>query len=141
MKKSFLAIAALLCLITVTSARPQLYTQSIGWINPSDIECEATSDHMCVVKEFKDFAVTFTDAVSDKKRYRVHGGTELVILDDRGNDLFYHSDESKVRVEVAIVIPADWDQRPGHEGRLRPDKPCHLNKIGNYPSIVSLSCQ
>jgi hypothetical protein len=49
---------------------------------------------------------TFTDAVLDRKRYRVHLGTKLIILDDRGNDLFYHADESKGRVEVAIVIPA-----------------------------------
>lgn len=33
------------------SARPQLHTQSIGWIDVSDITCEPTSDHTCVVKQ------------------------------------------------------------------------------------------
>jgi hypothetical protein len=56
--------------------------------------------------------------VSGREKYQVRGGTKLVILDDRGNDLFYHSDESKGRVEVAIVIPADWDQRPGHKSEF-----------------------
>jgi hypothetical protein len=79
--------------------------------------------------------------VSGREKYQVRGGTKLVILDDRGNDLFYHSDESKGRVEVAIVIPADWDQRPGHKSELRSDKPCHLKKSSNFPPIVSLSCR
>jgi hypothetical protein len=89
----------------------------------------------------KRLAVTFTDAVSGRKKYQVQGGTILDILDDRGNDLFYHKDKSKGRVEVAIIIPADWDERPGHEGELRPDKPCSLKTSGDNPPIVSLSCQ
>lgn len=145
MKSLPIAIAALLCFYSDTIARPQLHTESIGWINPSDIECEATSDHICVGKEFAcgycaTFAFTFTDPVSGSENYQVHGGTLQVILDDRGNDLFYHSEKSKGRVEVAIVIPSDWDDRRGHEAELRPDKPCRLKTSGNVPPIVSLSC-
>ena len=28
------------------------------------------------------------------------------------------------------------DQRPGHDGELRPNKPCDLKTSGNFPSIV-----
>jgi uncharacterized protein YecT (DUF1311 family) len=50
------------------------------------------------------------------------------------------STSTNKRVEVAIVIPADWDERPGHTGDLRPNQPCDLTTNGNFPPIVSLSC-
>jgi hypothetical protein len=104
MRKCLLAIVATLVLsITSAHARPQLHTQSIGWINPADLQCEATSDHICAVKaDSTSTALTFASPTSDKSKYRVLDRTELVILDDRGNDLFYHKDKSKGRVEVAI---------------------------------------
>jgi hypothetical protein len=42
----------LLAGISVAFARPQLHTESIGWVEKSDIYCEQTSDHICVVKKF-----------------------------------------------------------------------------------------
>ena len=141
----FLVFVGLIFSANAVSARPQLATTSIGWIAPADISCEPTSDHTCVVKEdacsdCSDLAFTFTDPISGRKQYQVRGGTKLVILNDQGQDLFYKADKATKRVEVAIVIPADWDQRPGHDGQLRPDKSCHMNKRGNFLPIVSLSC-
>jgi hypothetical protein len=125
----------------------------------SDITCEPTSDHTCVVKAL--LAFTYTDPATTIQlnengvdadqlaKYQVRGQTELIVLDDRGNDLFYHPEEAKGRVEVAIVIPADWDKRPGHEGKLRPDKPCHLQttsgaidgSMSSKTPFVSLVCK
>jgi hypothetical protein len=53
------------------------------------------------------------------------------------------SDEKNVwdyrdRVEVAIVIPADWSD---HERGLRPSKSCRLVTQGKFPPIASLSCR
>jgi hypothetical protein len=133
-------------LVGVVSARPQLHTESIGWIGPNDITCEATSDHTCFVRDDLDFAYTSTkwqpyeysghpdpDA---KPLYRVKGGTELVILDSRGSDLAYDPGHAKGDVEVAIVIPADW----GKDGELHPIKKCHLKTQGKSVPIVSLAC-
>lgn len=112
----------------MASARPQLHTDSIGWIEKSDIYCEETSDHICVVT--KSLAYTWAEPATDEEKYTVRAGTELVILDER-ND----------QAEVAIVIPGDWDQRKGYEGELRPYAPCHLKKAGKPPQVVSLSCR
>jgi hypothetical protein len=146
MKKLFLATAAaVLCLPAPALARPQLHTQSIGWINPTDIRCEQTSDHTCVVTD--DLAFTREGQHSHKQKYRVMAGTMLVIINkgqnneaaDRGeNENVYIYNKP---VEVAIVIPADWDDRPEHKGYLRPDKPCRLMTHGKFPPIVSLSCR
>jgi hypothetical protein len=146
-------------------ARPQLTTPSIGWIDVSDITCKPTSDHTCVVKDSPCYEgdyrpdqklrscmplmFTYADPTRDHKKYQVDLGTELIILNDRGNDLFYHPEEAKGRVEVAIVIPSDWDQRPGHEGQLRPDKQCRLKttsgaidgSLSSETPFVSLSCR
>lgn len=131
-------------------ARPQLATPSIGWIDVSDITCVPTSDHTCVVKDSPfTYQFTYADPSSDQKKYRVRSGTELDVLDDRGNELFYHADEAKGRAKVAIIIPSDWDQRPGHEGRQRPEKPCHLKtssgaiegSMSSGTPIVSLACK
>jgi hypothetical protein len=127
-RKILLAAVAALALATgPTLARPQLATASIGWIELEYITCEATSDHVCTVNE--DLVWTTAAAsMTDENKYRVRKGTELVILDDGGNDLFYHADEAKGRVEVAIVIPADWDRH----GNLQPTKKCHLKKSGKF---------
>jgi hypothetical protein len=148
MKKLLVTTAASLCLTTTAFARPQLFTQSIGWIEPSEIICEETSDHICVVTETP-YARTFKSPATDEVKYRVRAGTELKTLnfikeDKEGIEVketashrFY---DIHNRVEVAIIIPADWDTRPGQEGVLRPLKPCHLKTEGKYPAIVSLSC-
>jgi hypothetical protein len=160
MRKCLLATVAVLALVGTASARPQLTTPSIGWIDVSDITCEPTSDHICVVKNpapaftYTDPATTIrlneNDVDADQRRkYQVISGTELIILNDQGNDLFYHPEEAKGRVEVAIVIPSDWDERPGHEGKLRPDKNCHLKttsgaidgSMSSDTPFVSLSCK
>ena len=164
MKKLLLATAIVLGLATSASSRPQLHTQSIGWIDVSDITCDPTSDHTCVVKDSPCYEghyrpdqklrpcmplmFTYADPTRDHKKYQVHLGTELIILNDRGNDLFYHPAEAKGRVEVAIVIPSDWDQRPEHESQLRPDKNCRLKttsgaidgSLSSDTPFVSLSC-
>jgi hypothetical protein len=78
--------------------------------------------------------------------YRVLPGTSLVIVnpgnnndsvfDGKGGNYYIY----KQPVEVAIVIPADWDERPGHQGELRPDRPCDLETDRKMPPTVSLSC-
>jgi hypothetical protein len=123
-----ITLLVLLAGVSVASARPQLHTESIGWIEKSDIYCEQTSDHICVVKT--SLAYTWAEPATDEEKYKVRSGTELIILDEQ-ND----------RAEVAIVIPGDWDQREGHEGELRPYAPCHLKKTGKTPQVVSLSCR
>jgi hypothetical protein len=75
-------------------------------------------------------------------------GTKLVVINE-GQDneaIAAQSDGADIwtynkRVEVAIVIPADWDERPGHTGNLRPNKPCHLRAHGKFPPVVSLDCR
>jgi hypothetical protein len=130
-------LAAATLLATVPAmARPQLHTASIGWMEPGDLTCEPTSDHTCTVN--KPMAWTLAEPLTDKNKYRVRGGTELVILNDGGNDLFYHTDDKADagNVEVAIVIPADW----GKDHELHPLKSCHLKTSGKFPPIVSLAC-
>jgi hypothetical protein len=126
MRALLLMGAMSLGLMAPAFARPQLSTGSIGWIEKSDIDCPQTSDHICVVR--KNLASTFEDA--DEEKYRVRAGTELNILNERGG-----------RVEVAIIIPLDWDDRPGFKGQLRPLTPCHLKFTGGVPQIVSLVCR
>ena len=104
-------------------ARPQLHTNSIGWIDRSSISCEETSDHICTVKKN---AYTFFEQNENRKKYAVPAGTELVI----------RSEGSK-RVDVGIVIPADWDK----DGNLRPNRPCQLSRQGPYPQVVKLACK
>jgi hypothetical protein len=140
-----LILASIMLVASLNSAayaRPQLHTQSIGWINPTDISCEQTSDHICVVT--KGLALTWDGQHGHKQKYQVMGDTELVIINEgRGNKVQsdINADGNDVwtynyRVEVAIVVPADWDDH----GRLRPDQPCHLTTQGKNPSIVSLTC-
>jgi hypothetical protein len=153
MKRTALAMVALViatsvCLTATAFARPQLFTPSIGWIEPGAIICEETSDHICVVTETS-YADTFETSATDQVKYRVRAGTELKTLNfikqdkegievrEAAGHMFY---DIRNRVEVAIIIPADWDTRPGHEGALRPLKRCHLKTEGKYPAIVSLSC-
>jgi hypothetical protein len=147
--KTFLLVTvAVLAMVGTASARPQLASPSIGWIDVSDITCEPTSDHTCVVKD--SLALTYVDQSSAQKTYQVLGGTVLDILNARDDqDLAYHPEETKGRVEVAIIIPSDWDQRPGHESKLRPDKLCHLKttsgaidgSLSSKSPFVSLSCK
>src|SRR5690349_6508577 len=139
MCKVLLAIVGSLALsITLADARPQLATPSIGWIKPSDLQCEPNSDHICSVKErvcCGPLSFTFPSPTSTKPKYQVLDGTELVILDDGGNDLFYHKDKAKGRVEVAIVISSEWSD----EGKLHPIQPCQLKEDEESPPLVSLA--
>jgi hypothetical protein len=143
----FLTTAALLCLTATPFARPQLHTQSIGWINPSDISCEQTSDHTCVVTngcgDCDPYAFTWIAQHVDQQKYRVSAGTKLVIINEgKENKPTSRDDDSGSwwsydnRIEVAIVIPADW----GANGLLRPKRTCQLITHGKAPPIVSLSC-
>ena len=144
--KLMLGTAIALSMLSPAIARPQLHTASIGWISPKDITCEPTSDHTCFVREDLDFAYTSTkwkpyeySGTPDpeaKPLYRVKAGTELLILDSRGSDLFYDAGHAKGDVEVAIVIPADW----GKDDELHPIRKCQLKTHGSFPQIVSLSC-
>jgi hypothetical protein len=116
-RKLVLAAALFAALVAPAHARPQLHTQPIGWIDADDISCEQTSDHTCVVIEQCDVhecyksAPTWEAADSPRLKLRVKVGTELVVLGEANN-----------RAEVAIVIPADWQD----DGTLRPIKPCRL---------------
>jgi hypothetical protein len=146
MKRLLIALAALAIAMSPALARPQLYTQSIGWINPSDIDCPITSDHKCVVTK-QGLAYTWETQRGMVHKYRVEAGTELIILDEgQDNEGRYPKDYDKgggysgyvhdKRVEVAIVIPSDWDSK---NEELVPDLPgCHLIKYGNSPQIVML---
>jgi hypothetical protein len=94
-----------------------------------------------------DLAFTREGQDSPKQKYRIMAGTTLVIINTGQNNEAIDSGEDEnvyiynKPVEVAIVIPADWDDRPEHKGYLRPDKPCRLITHGNFPPIVSLSCR
>jgi hypothetical protein len=134
MKQLFLVIALLagIAIPTTAFARPQLHTQSIGWIAKDNIDCPQMSDHICVVKPGL-VVSTRVSRFSDEEKYRVREGTLLVILSGEEDDDDW--------AEVAIVIPGDWDQRKGHEGELRPYAPCRLKKTGKTPQIISLSCR
>jgi hypothetical protein len=147
MKKLLLFVVCALLVIAVfpASARPQLATPSIGWIEPSDIECPITSDHTCFVK--KD-AYTWTDQTGSIHKYRVKAGTDLDILNEgKHNEGSYPKDYDSNpnaggyvhhrRVEVGIIIPADWDSN----GNLKAFKPCHVKAEGQFPPIVSLACK
>jgi hypothetical protein len=149
MKKLILASIMLVASLNCAAyARPQLHTQSIGWIDPTDISCEQTSDHTCsVIKGCGDcspLAFTWEGQHGQKQKYRIMTGTELVIINEgQANKVQSdtNADDDDVwtynnRVEVAIVVPADWDDH----GHLRPDQPCHLTTHGKHPSIVSLTC-
>jgi hypothetical protein len=63
-------VAALSVLSASAFARPQLTTQSIGWIESSEIDCIDNSDHVCEVTEAP-FAYTFASPVTDEEKYRV----------------------------------------------------------------------
>jgi hypothetical protein len=131
MKHLLVALAIALSIAAPAAARPQLHTQSIGWIDPTDISCEQTSDHTCVVTkgcgDCAPMAYTWQDQVGDRAKYQVKAGTELVIVNE-GHDNDAELDNQanvythRERVEVAIVIPADWDSA----GQLRANQPCHL---------------
>jgi hypothetical protein len=92
----------------------------------------------------KNYAYTWEGQTGMVHKYRVEAGTELDIInegkhneghypkdfDTKGGGYIHHK-----RVEVGIIIPADWDDN----GNLVPDKPgCHLIKYGNEPQIVML---
>jgi hypothetical protein len=124
------AFALVLGLASAAHARPQIWTQSIGWIDPSDIECISTSDHTCTVKDFSDrepLAYIHTSQSGNSYRYRIRAGTEIKVINDginneptfdsRNNESYWTK-----RVEIAIVIPSDW----GKDGEIHPIKPCHL---------------
>jgi hypothetical protein len=79
MKRLLIALAIALAIAAPAAARPQLYTQSIGWINPSDIDCPITSDHKCVVTK-KGFAFTWEGQRGMVHKYRVETGLLLLFL-------------------------------------------------------------
>jgi hypothetical protein len=133
--------------VTAAQARPQIWTSSIGWIDPSDIECIATSDHTCTVKDFSDrepLAYVHANQSGHSYRYRIRAGTEIKVINDGiNNEPTFESQNNenhwKKRVEVAIVIPSDW----GKDGEIHPITPCHLitSKVGKAaPPIVELRC-
>jgi hypothetical protein len=81
----FAAAIVFLGLATVTHARPQIWTNSIGWIDPSDIECPETSDHTCTVKDLSDrepLAYVYTNQSGNSFRYRIRAGTEIKVVND-----------------------------------------------------------
>jgi hypothetical protein len=87
MKTLPLTTTALLCLTATAFARPQLHTESIGWINPNDIFCAQTSDHTCVVINrcgdcSSPLAFTWEGQLSRKQKYRVAAGTTLDIINE-----------------------------------------------------------
>jgi hypothetical protein len=133
--KALMLTAAVLAIPSMANARPQLHTASIGWINPGSVACEANTDHICTVKSQSN---TFTSQQSGQTKYQVSAGTELVVVNwGRGNDHVTIDAENTYvffkRVEVAIVIPADW----GEDGNLHPTDPCHLSFKNK---AVSLMC-
>jgi hypothetical protein len=133
MKEYLFAVVIAGAMLSSAIARPQLHTASIGWIDPGTISCEATSDHICTVKNVPNvpLANTFIGQRGDQIKYQVPAGTDLAILnqgdknepsvDDATNEYVFPK-----RVEVAIVIPADW----GKDGNLHPLKPCQLSRDG-----------
>jgi uncharacterized protein YecT (DUF1311 family) len=140
MKEYLFAVAIAGAILSSAIARPQLHTASVGWINPGSIFCEVTSDHICTVKNVPSvpLANTFTSQHGDQIKYQVPAGTDLVIVNQGDKNEPSVNDEKNeyvfpTRVEVAIVIPADW----GKDGNLHPLKPCNLSYKGN---IVSLAC-
>jgi hypothetical protein len=145
MKKILAGVAITAALTVPAIARPQLHTQSIGWIDPTDISCEQTSDHTCIVTEgcgdCSPLAYTWQEQHGERQKYQVRTGTELVVVNEGKNNEAESDDQRNVwmyreRVEVAIVIPADW-----HDGSLRPDKFCHLAARGKFSQIVSMLCR
>ena len=140
MKEYLFGVAIAGAMVSSAIARPQLHTASIGWINPGSIFCEVTSDHICTVKNVPGvpLANTFTSQHSDQIKYQVPAGTDLVIVNQGAkNEPSVNNEKNeyvfRTRVEVAIVIPADW----GQDGNLHPLEPCNLFYKGK---IVSLVC-
>ena len=102
---------------------------------------EQTSDHICRVRK-RPFSYTFVDNKKDQKKYKVPAGTELVVLNEGRRNQPVSNDKTNEwvyskRVEVGIVIPADWDK----DGNLRPNKPCQLSRTGPFPQVVKLECK
>ena len=90
---------------------------------------------MCRVSRL---ANTFTSQHGDQIKYQVPAGTDLVIVNQGAkNEPSVNNEKNeyvfRTRVEVAIVIPADW----GQDGNLHPLEPCNLFYKGK---IVSLVC-
>jgi hypothetical protein len=97
-KKLLVTTAVLMCLTVTVFGRPQLFSQSIEWIEPWEIICEETSDHICVVTEAP-FARTFTSSTSDEVKYMVRAGTELKTLN------FIKEDKERIDVkEIASHV-------------------------------------
>jgi len=148
----FAAAIVFLGLATVTHARPQILTNSTGWIDPSDVECPETSDHTCTVKDLSDrepLAYVYTNQSGNSFRYRIRAGTEIKVVNDGiHNEPTFDSQSNEnhwtKRVEIAIVIPSDW----GKDGEIHPIKPCRLvtfkaektYKGLPAPPIVELRC-
>jgi hypothetical protein len=144
--KRLLLATAMVCTALTAHARPQLSTPAIGWLDPSDIRCYATSDHMCEVTEgcgdCSVFAFVWADQHSVRQKYRIAAKTPLVIVsegkdnkstDDDGQGFTYEK-----RVQVAIVMDSDWDGN----GHVVPSSPgCHLTTEGKFPPIVSVACR
>jgi hypothetical protein len=133
------AVITGLALTTGATARPQIWTNPIGWIDPSDIECPSTSDHTCTVKNSvtDSLACVYADQAGSSPRYRIRAGTEIKVInngnnidsrfDSRSNE--YHWEKG---VEIAIVIPSDW----GKDHKIHPIMPCHLvSSTGSRPIV------
>jgi hypothetical protein len=147
-KKLLLTGITALFLATGTAhARPQMHTPAIGWIDPSDIRCFATSDHICEVTmgcgDCSAIAFIWVDQHGMRRKYRIVAKTQLVVLDAGKDNVTMnendHGDFTFVkRVKVAIVIDADWDN---NNGQLVPTVPgCRLTTEGKFPPIVSVEC-
>jgi hypothetical protein len=147
MHKVLLAGVAALSVLSASAAhaRPQLHTPAIGWIDPGDIRCFATSDHICEVTmgcgDCSAFAFIWADEHSMRRKYRIVAKTPLVVLDEgKGNTTTNEDDQGGFtyvkRVKVALVIDADWNN-----GHLVPtNSGCHLATEGKFPPIISVEC-